>query len=1222
MRRCLLALASAFAALACAVLSNAQVQALPLLLARNAYEPAGVAPGPNTPIVFVDALKQATPWLSAGPLTVDGDGQVVALAPGQSAQRTVYAAGQSHPAGSYTLLFEGKGSFEFRGAVVEARAPGRYVVVVSSESGELDLRLASIDQNDPARNIRLVLPGFEDSYAAHPFYPGFVASLAGVQTLRFATWSRVATLNRSMVWPLRPRVSRVTQATEAGVAPEYEIALANATGADPWFALPVGATDAYVYGVADLAHRLLDPRLRPVFEYGDRVWRDGAPSNAYARMAARNARLPGDPKTGALEWYAIRSTQVFAVIDRAYGRDAGAVDHALGVPGADDGVGAAVARTILTYAQAARHAGMLSVDATSDGALQSDVALSRAAGGPVVAWRPDGVGRWTGIGMPYRAPVIADARLVFVAGQDTTPQPEHRGRPPVALHLFPLLSSGVRSPRVAGGPGLAVTLGEPLQDVDLSREGASDWIDAPAPGAIESKAISGRQLSLQSIVGRAASSAGGFVRFAWSDGVPQSSGASGLGISVTGAGSGFRITAPADTTARVLRLYVAATEARGELTVQLDGQTYRDASLADMRATHDGVYTLVYRARSAERIDITFTATSTYLAAGGVSFRAATLAPAEKVPAAPSADEAMYHNDRLRTGWNPNESTLDTSNVSPTTFGLLQTLSVDGNVLAQPLYLSQYPLPGGTRNVLIVATEHDSIYEFDADSGSLIAHRHLGNSQSSSDVGCGDINPEYGITSTPVIDRANGRIYVVAAVEPTQFSFHTKLHALDIGTLKDVVRPVEIAASTMLSNGTTIHFDPQNQMNRASIAMANHSIYLGIGSHCDNNAGNIVGWVLRYDASLKQIGAFATTDDPDTYLLSSVWMTGFAPAIDLRGNLFVVTGNGSFDAENGGKNFGESVLRLPLDLSAPSDYFTPQDWSSLNGGDVDFGSGGVMLLPLQQAAVKQVAVAQGKASKIFLLDRHNLGKEQSNDAGALQTIPNTGGGVWGGPAYYSGPTGQFVYYQAGGAPLLAFSVVQNANGVPQLQLASTGPSYSGYGGSTPVVSSNGQMPGTGIVWLVNRSTPLVLEAYDATDVSRLLFSGAAGQWSNPQNNGFVTPLVANGKVYVPATGTISVFGLGGTSIAPVTGTRAGLAPGEHRITGTIVRVAGNVLTLRVRDGRFVPIDVTLARAARHLGVLPAGRAVTAYGLIDRTGAFRATTIGHTSPNQRDWPSDL
>jgi hypothetical protein len=1221
MRFSLLAFTAAIAAFASSVPTGAAATGTPLQSVRTAYEPADIAPAPDTPVVFVDALKQSTPWLSAGPLMLDGDGQVLALASGQGAQREVYAAGQSHPVGKYTLLFDGRGSFDIRGAAIVARSQGRYVEAVTSGSEELDLLLASIDPNDPARNIRLILPGFENSYGAHPFYPQFVASLAGVQTLRFATWSHAATLSRSMVWPLRPRASRVTQAMESGVAPEFEIALANATGADPWFALPVGATDGYVYGVADLAHRLLDRRLRPVFEYGEGVWRDGTPTNVYARMAARNVGLPGDPRTGALEWYALRSTRVFAVIDRAYGHDAALVDDMLSVPAADDALDAAAARTILTYAAAARHADMLTVDANGDVAFAADIALSRAAGGPGAAWRPAGLGRLIGIGLPDRASIVPDPRLVFVAGQDLTPLPERRGRPPLALHLFPLLSSKIGSPRIGSGPGIAGALGDPLQDVDLSREGASDWISATAPGVFEAKATGGQQISVQPISGREALAAPGFATFSWSDGAPHRRGVAGNGIAVSGAGEGFRISAPADATAKMLRIYVGVSEARGALTVRLDGQTYRDSSLAAMHAIRDGVYTIVYRARGPERIDIEFSAPAILAAGGGVAFRAATLGPAANIAAVP-ADEPMYHNDRLRTGWNPNESALNTTNVSPTTFGLLQTLTVDGNVLAQPLYLSQYPLPGGSRNILIVATEHDSIYEFDADTGALIKRESLGKSQSSNDVGCGDINPEYGITSTPVIDRTQGRIYVVAAVEPTQFSFHTKLHALDIATLKDAVKPVEITASTTLSNGSKILFDPQNQMNRASIAMANHSIYLGIGSHCDNNAGNIVGWVLRYDASLKQIGAFATTEDADTYLLSSVWMTGFAPAIDPRGNVFVVTGNGSFDAENGGKNYGESVLRLPLDLSQASDYFTPQDWASLNGGDVDFGSGGVMLLPTQQAAVKQVAVAQGKESTIFLLDRHNLGQEQPNDAGALQTIPNTGGGVWGGPAYYSGPSGQFVYYQAGSAPLLAFSVVQNSNGVPQLQLASTGPSYAGYGGSTPVVSSDEQLPGTGIVWLVNRSTPLVLEAYDATDVSRLLFSGDAGQWSNPQNNGFVTPLVAKGKVYVPATGTISVFGLGGKSIASRAGSNSGLAPGEHRITGTIVRLSGNALMMRVRDGRLVPIDVTLARAARHLGVLPVGRAVTAYGSIDRSGAFRATSIGHTSPNPANWPPDL
>jgi len=1183
---------------------------------RSAYEPADFAPSATAPIVFVDALKQSTPWMSSGPLSLDGDGQVVALAPGQIAGRIVYAAGQWHPTGLYTLLYDGSGSFEWSGATITSRAPGRDIIAVGSNRLELDLRLASVDPSDPARNVRLILPSFEDSYASRPFAPQFVDSLRGVQTLRFATWSRAVTFDRSAVWPLRPRASRATQVAAAGVAPEYEIALADATGEDPWFTLPTGATDAYVYGVADLAHRLLDRRLRPVFEYGDRMWADGTPSNTYARMAARNVSLPGDARTGALEWYALRSTRVFAVIDRAYGPDAALVDHVLSIPGDD----ASAARTILSYAGAARRADVLIVDAASDASFATALVLSRAAGGPSAAWRPGAAGSLTGLDMPVRADIAPDPRSSFVAGADTTPQAERAGRPPLALHLFPLLSSKVVSPRVGALPGLAGSLGEPLQAVDLSREGTSDWMEALWPATIESKAAGERQIGVSIISGAAAPAAGGITTFQWNDGAPRVRGASSeAGITVSGREAGFRISAPADSRARILRLYLTADAGRGVMTVRLDGRTYRDESLAAMRGARDGVYSLVYRARETERIDVEFT-TATAVAGSGVGFRAATLATVAQPASAGPADEPTYHNDRLRTGWNPNETILDTANVAPATFGLLQTLNVDGNVLAQPLYLAQYPMPGGTRDVLVVVTEHDSVYEFDADTGSLINHRRLGQSQASGDVGCFDIRPEYGITSTPVIDRAKGRIYVVAGTEPTPFAFHTKLHALDIGTLHDDVTPVEVTASTTLSNGNKITLDPQNQMNRASMVFANHSIYLGIGSHCDNNAGNIVGWVLRYNADLKQTAKFATTEDTDSYLLSSVWMAGFAPAIDPSGNLFVVTGNGSFDAENGGKNFGESVLRLPSNLTEPSDYFTPQDWASLNGGDVDFGSGGVMLLPPQQAAVTGVAVAQGKASKIFLLDRHNLGKVQSNDAGALQVIPNTGGGVWGGPAYFSGPTGQFVYYQAGGAPLLAFSVGQNGNGVPQLQLSSTGSSYAGYGGSTPVVSSNGQTPGTGIVWLVNRSTPLQLEAYDATDVSHLLFSGAAGQWGNPQQNGFVTPLVANGKVYVPATGTVTVFGLGGTASRVALASGA-LALGEHRITGTIVRTIGNALTLRMRDGRLAAIDLTLARAARHLGVLPLGRAVTVYGTIDRSGTFHATSIGHTNPNPSAWPAD-
>lgn len=1028
--------------------------AIPPARAQSGYEIPGVGPGPQTPIIFVDALKQSTPWMSSSPLALDGDGQVTALARGQSAWRLVYASGQRHPAGEYALLYDGSGAFVFDGATVVSQQPGKIVVAVSSPTQPIVLHLVAVDARDPARNVRLTLPGFEDVDRTQPFYPPFVRSLAGADMLRFAVWSNAQTNVASSVWPLRPRISRVTQAMAFGVAPEYEIALANATGADPWFVVPVGATDGYVYGIASLVHGLLDPRLHPIFEYGDRVWSDGTPENAYARMAARNTHMPGDGSTGALEWYAYRSARISSIVDAAFGRDASRVSHIVSIPASRDARSARADRVILTFANAGRRAQMLVVDATDDAAFANSRAIAASLGGPLGFWRPDSDGLWRSDGVPARAAIATRPNLVFASGSDSAPLGE---------------STALRARRLAG-------------------------MSFPE--------------------GRAASRTLG------------------------GAPSG-PVSLPAN-------------------------------------------------------------ATST-----------------------DPLDELTYHNDLFRSGWYQHETILNNANVKAPGFGRIRTLDVDGNVLAQPLYIHQYSLPGGPRDIVVVVTEHDSVYEFDADTSALINHVNIGTSQSSSDVGCGDISPEYGITSTPVIDRASGRIYLVAASEPKPFVFRTKIHALDIATLKDQIPPVELTASTVLSNGSVVKYDPQNQQTRASLMLSGGSLYVGVGSHCDNNAGNIVGWMLRYDSSLHQTARFATTEDTDSYLLSSVWMTGFAPAADGAGNIYVVTGNGSFDADHaGGRNFGESVLRLPPDLSAVTDFFTPANWNDLNNGDVDFGSGGVMLLPQVPGAVRYTAVAQGKFSTIYLLNRSHLGRVKLGDSGALQTIPNTGNGVWGGPAFYGGVGGWYVYYQADSAPLVSFLLAPNNGGIPQLTFSSSGTSNAAYGGSLPIVSSLGRAAGTGIVWLVKRSTPLRLEAYDATDVSRLLFSADAGSWSNPQNNGFLTPLVANGKVYVPSTDHVQVFGLNEARQSSPVANSTSAAGSERRLTGIIVRVESNMLTLRLRDGRVVAVDIGPARAARHLGVLPLGRAVVVYGWVDKTGTFHVASVGHTSQDPAAWSPDL
>lgn len=416
----------------------------------------------------------------------------------------------------------------------------------------------------------------------------------------------------------------------------------------------------------------------------------------------------------------------------------------------------------------------------------------------------------------------------------------------------------------------------------------------------------------------------------------------------------------------------------------------------------------------------------------------------------------------------------------------------------------------GTHNLLIVATEHNSVYAFDADTYTLIWQHNFGLSQSSTSVGCQDIQPEYGITGTPVIVRSgpgSGTIYVVAATEPTAGSFQTTLHALNLGTGSDAVTPVSINPSATLSNGSTISFSQQHQMNRPGLVWANSSLYATFGSHCDNSASNTTGWVLRYNSSLALLAKFNTVDDPASYELASIWMSGLAPAVDAGGNIYFATGNGAFDASTGGKNYGESVVKLNSTLSSVAGTFTPSDWQTLNTNDTDLGSGGVMVLPTGDV------ITIGKAPKIFLMPS-TLGT-------AKQTFTvSTSRGAWGGPAYYHDSTGSFVYYETDHGVISRYAYSGSA-----LSLTSKGAYAGGYGGATPVVSSSGSQTGTAIVWLVQRHPTLLLEGYDASNVSRQLFSGNAGSWPNPENNGFVTPLVANGRVYVGASKTISVFGL-------------------------------------------------------------------------------------------------
>ncbi|HEY1615072.1 MAG TPA: hypothetical protein VGF97_15405 [Rhizomicrobium sp.] len=489
-------------------------------------------------------------------------------------------------------------------------------------------------------------------------------------------------------------------------------------------------------------------------------------------------------------------------------------------------------------------------------------------------------------------------------------------------------------------------------------------------------------------------------------------------------------------------------------------------------------------------------------------------------------DMLNYHNDNYPTGWNQSETDLTTAAVGSSSFGQLTTLNVDGNVLAQPLIVSNFVMPDSTtHNLLIVATGHNTVYAYDAQTYDILWQVSLGQSQSSGDVGCGDVQPEYGISSTPVIVRHStnsATIYVVAASEPKPFSFHTQLHALDLGTGKDITKAQEIAPVAKLENGGRIHFDPQNQWNRSGLVFANGSIYMGIGSHCDNNAGSISGWVLSFDAgSLSETGKFNTIEASAGYELASVWMSGFAVASDPSGNIFAVTGNGNYSHKKGERGYGETVLSLRSNLKKVNTSFTPADYVSLNNGDTDFGSGGVMVLPVQSGqTAPEMAVAAGKEGTLFLLNATDLGGMKTNDTGALQKVSLSA--CWCGEAFYVGPQGPVVFYQGNGDNIRAFSV--NTGATPQLTQIAQGSSGGGFGGSFPVVSSNGTETGTGVVWVIRRASTEQLEAYDAQNLGTPLFASNAGTWSNG-SRAYLSPTVANGRVYVGAYKTVTVFGL-------------------------------------------------------------------------------------------------
>jgi hypothetical protein len=477
--------------------------------------------------------------------------------------------------------------------------------------------------------------------------------------------------------------------------------------------------------------------------------------------------------------------------------------------------------------------------------------------------------------------------------------------------------------------------------------------------------------------------------------------------------------------------------------------------------------------------------------------------------------------DNARTGTNIHETVLTPANVNSRQFGKLFTLKADGGIYAQPLYLPQLAVPGkGSRNVLFVATENDSVYAFDADGGGLpLWHREFlkasgaPSTVSADDVNCPFISPGVGITPTPVIDAQSGTIYVLARTAEGGGIFSSpryvqRLHALSVTTGQEKPgSPVEIAA-----NG----FDALRELPRAALLLVNDQVILTWASSCDVKSYH--GWVMAYDAhTLKQTGAFNTSPGAGE---SGIWQSDNGPAADAQGNIYAATGNGKFTANTGGSDYGDSLLKLGFDAGslAVRDYFTPSNEAAMNASDQDLGSGGPILLPDQPGPHPHLILIGGKNGMMFVLDRDHLGHRQTTAANPVLQAMHFAGGIYAAPAYWNG----HLCVQASDDVLSDF-VIDHGQlpGVPTTR----GTVKFGNPGATPAISANGTK--NGIVWLVETKAwndfsakPGVLHAYDAGNIARELYSSAAGPAMR-----FAIPTIANGHVYIGANGEVDVFGL-------------------------------------------------------------------------------------------------
>ena len=511
-----------------------------------------------------------------------------------------------------------------------------------------------------------------------------------------------------------------------------------------------------------------------------------------------------------------------------------------------------------------------------------------------------------------------------------------------------------------------------------------------------------------------------------------------------------------------------------------------------------------------------------------------------------------YHNDLSRDGVNSQEYALTTANVATATFGKLFSCATDGAMYAQPLWVANLPMQGGAHNVILAATTHDTVYAFDADASSCVKYWSvslLGIGEtyvSSSDVGTGDIQPDIGIIGTPVIDPGSNTLYVISKSKTSgttctpATSCFQRLHALSLtdgsekfGGPVNITSAISVVGTGDGSSGGNVAFNTLRQNQRPGLVLSNGVVYVAWASHGDNTPYH--GWVIGFDkTTLARVATFNANPNGSD---AGIWMGGGAPAADTSGNLYFLTGNGTFDVNSGGTDYGDSTVKLSTASGlSVAGYFTPADQQNLEEGDSDHGSGGAAILVDQPAGPHQhLVIGGGKEGNFFLLDRDNMGGYGANfnpvDSNAVQKFAERDA-IFSTAAFFNNA----LYIAGVSGPLKSFAF-NTTTGLFNTAQTSQSAGTFGFPGATPSVSARGTT--NGIVWAIDngqyctQQSPgcgaAVLHAFDATQLSSEL-------WNSSQSAGdaagnavkFTVPTVANGKVYIGTRGNDT--GNGGTTI--------------------------------------------------------------------------------------------